>query len=589
MKARDDGAETPSSQRLRKEREAAVEVVEREPLIKQLLEALAAAPSTPTELARRVGARKESVSRKLRVLRDDELVTAARNSGDKRQVRYSLTPQGEAELSRLRAFGVPEQAPPPPDHAEVVQFLRSALRSAIDMRRRTNRLSDAVERLEVVFEQAEQYRAPEVSLEALTELATTLRQDRRTEELQHALDRLEAIALGTDGVKAELVLPAAAHLEYALGRLGDLGKEDVRGRANHMTAAISLYGQLAHSAEAGEEDAWLERRAWSVISLAGNLRKQSRFEDSLSYAAAAKRMFDDLDDPYGRSYCLFMFGFCLRLLGDFDEAWACLDEAYRLADANAFERARADSLMQMGEVRRCQGDVEEARMLLNDALGQADRLKLLVTKAFAQSAMGAVEYQEERFADAYASLALAQKMFTRCKHVEGVALNARRQATVARRLAGMKAGQSQRSVADLIAFAYKRYANLNSPAGIAACEVEQGRLQMIRRRGRVGEVIEKLKSLLHTNRQREILELDPWVPHVLDDFAREADDETLAAQTSKVLETAGERLADRAAQGVERLTGVVDWGRLEEDGEANALAAEMGGEARRVPGALALS
>jgi len=540
-------------------------------------------------LARKVGARQESVSRKLRALRDDDLVTASRSRGDKRRVRYSLTPQGEVELSRLRAFGEPENAPPPPSDDEAVEFLQSALKSAVTMRRRTNRLSDAVERLEVVLEQAEQRQAHKLSLEALAELATTLRQNRQTEDLRHALARMEAMALGTDDVEAELVLPAAAHLEYALGRLGDLGTEDPQGRADHLTAAISLYGQLAHRASAAEERAWLERRAWSVISLAGNLRKRSRFEDSLSYAAAAKRMFDEFEDPYGRSHCLFMFGFCLRLLGDFDEAWACLDEAYRLADANAFERARADSLMQMGEVRRCQGDVKEARMLLNEALGQADRLELLVTKAFAQSAMGAVEYQEERFADAFASLALAQKMFSRCKHVEGVALNGRRQATVARRLAGMKAGPTQRSVADLIAFAYRRYTNLNSPAGVAACEIEQGRLQMIRRHGHVSETIEKLKALLQANRQREILELDPWVPHVLNDFAREAEDDALVTQANEVLESAGKRLADRAAQGVERLTGVVDWGKLEDDGEGNALAAEMGSETRRIPGALALS
>ena len=43
------------------------------------------------------------------------------------------------------------------------------------------------------------------------------------------------------------------------------------------------------------------------------------------------------------AYCWFLFGFLLRLLRRFDEAWSCLDIAYGAAvkKGNDFERLRA--------------------------------------------------------------------------------------------------------------------------------------------------------------------------------------------------------------------------------------------------------
>lgn len=457
------------------------------------------------------------------------------------------------------------------------------------MRRRVNRLQDAVDRLRVILEQAERIGDAELALEALAELATTLRQDRQAAELKSLLRRLDEIVLGGAGVGPELVLPAAAHLEYARGRLGDLGGVNVRSRADHLTSAVNLYDLLAQSADAvaPKRADWRERKAWGIVSLAGNLRRQSDFEGALRRAALAMKIFDELEDPYGRSHCFFTFGFCMRLLGDYDEAWACLDEAYKIADANSFQRVRADSLMQMGEVRRCQGHAEEARMLLNEALGEADSLGLLVTQAFAQSAMGAVDYQERRFGDAQGALEIAQELFERCKHVEGIALNARRQAIAARALADR--GPGTRAVANLIRRAYTRYVQLHSPAGIAACEIEQGRLQMTRPRGQVAPVLKKLKKLLADNHKREILELDPWVPRVLRDFAGEVGDEQLQPRSEEILASARDKLADKAARGAKSVAEVIGHIQTEKDGKENVLAIEMGGEARRDEAEFALS
>jgi DNA-binding MarR family transcriptional regulator len=588
--AADEIAEDPAEARVRREREAVAELERDRPLglRRRLLDSLADAPSMPTELARGLHVSKESVSRKLRELRGAGLVEARKDLGDGRRLLYSLTAQGEAELSRHRAFGAVETPPSLPSDDEARQFLWSALGEAVAMRRQANRLEDAVDRFEAISVEARKIDADDIALEALAERATTLRQERQTTRVQQILRQLDQISLGVADVGPELVLPAAAHLEYARGRMGDLGREDIRGRAQHLTAAISLYGQLAQKAETPRAKAWSERRAWSVISLAGNLRKQSEFEAALKYAAVSMKLFAELDEPYGRSHCLFMFGFCLRLLGDFDKAWTCLDEAYGIADAHSFQRIRADALMQMGEVRRCQGQIEEARILLNDALDQADSLALLVTQAFAQSALGAVAYQDERFPEAESFLSVAQDLFEHCRHVEGVALNARRQATVARRLSDEGTGPGIRVAGNLLRRARSRYARLHRPAGIVACEVEQGRLRMSGDQRRVGEVVAKLRTLLENRHQRAIVELDPWVPRVLDDFARDLGDDGLAADAGRVLDSAKARLADKAAEGVKSVSAAIGRISSEKDGRGGGTAAEMGGETRRDASDLAL-
>ncbi len=403
---------------------------------------------------------------------------------------------------------------------------------------------------------------------------------------EELIDRLNAIALGNaPAYGAEFALPAAAHLKYTLGRSGERRGEGLSTREAHPTAACSLYWQLVRNSPMPASADWFRSQAWSVISLAGNLRKQTRLERALRLATIAKRSFDSLEDEYGQAQCLFMFGFCLRLLGEFREASACLDRAYRLAEDNCFERARADTLMQIGEVRRCLGDLDEAREFLNEALERADGMRLLVTQAFAQSTLGAVEFQKQEYAEAYGYLDRAAQMFRACEHPEGAALNARRQAAVARSIATDSAKPSYAAVERLIESADEGYRGLQSPAGVAACAIEEGRVRMLRKGGRVGPVIERLKELLSSRGQCEILELDPWVPSLLHRFAQDAENAGLVAQSETVLREAREILAERGTESVERIAEVVDDIELEDEDEIDPRSAEMGGETRRDPSA----
>jgi DNA-binding MarR family transcriptional regulator len=588
-----DAVIAEAEQRIQRQIEEVAETEKKEPLRRRILAALVDGTATPTELGKRLGSPAPSISRILKEFREAGLVVSEGDEADRRRSHYSLTAAGEVQLNKHTAFGAKEKPPPPLSGDQTVQLLRTALDRAVRIRREANRLGEAIARLRAVIREAEKIGARDIALEGMVELAKTLRQDRRPEEQEELwaaydeqVDRLNDIALGNDAdYGAELAVPAAAHLKYSLGRAGDRRGEDLPSREAHLTAACSLYGQLVSNSQMPVTANWLARQAWSVVSLAGNLRKQTQLEKALRLATMAKRSFDLLEDDYGRAHCLFMFGFCLRLLGEFREAWVCLERAYKIADIRSFERIRADTLMQMGEVKRCLGDLDEAREMLDDALGQADGMKLLVTQAFAQSALGAVEFQQEHLSQARDYLAGAESLFQGCQHVEGMALNARRQAAVAREIAVESSKPSYAAVERLIESAYEGYADLHSPAGIAACAIEEGRVRMLRKGGRVQPVVERLRALLADRSQREILELDPWVPQLLTRFAEDAGDEALLGQSEGVMATAQEKLAERGAQGVERVALVVEELVLEDEDEIAPSAAEMGGESRRDPSA----
>ena len=589
--------------RVRSLRKEVATAEKREPLRRRLLAALAKSPATPTELSEQLGSPAPSISRLLSKLRDAGYVAREGEADDRRRIRYFLTEEGERQLNRHYAFGSADKdLPPPLDDEKALRLLRSAIDRAVRIRRESNRLDEAVARLRGVVREAEKLGAHALALEAMAELAKTLRQNRQPQEQKEILAdqeqlivRLNAVALGNaEGYGAELAVPAAAHLKYTLGRAGERRGDDLPTREAHLTAACSLYGQLLRNSEGPAAADWFARQAWSVISLAGNLRKQTRLERALRFATIAKRSFDVLEDEYGKAQCLFMFGFCLRLLGEFCEASVCLDRAFQIADNKSFRRVRADTLMQMGEVRRCLGDLDDARDLLNMALEQADEMQLVVTQSFAQSALGAVEFQKGQLGEAKQYLEQAGSMFAACRHIEGMALNTRRQAAVARKIAAESTRPSYVAVERLIESAYECYEGLQSPAGIAACSIEEGRVRMLRKGGRVQPVVAKLNALLGSRSKCEILELDPWVPHMLYRFAQEVEGEelversareALVEQSARVMREAQEVLAERGAQSVERIAAVMDDIELEEEDEIDASAAEMGGEARRDPSA----
>jgi DNA-binding MarR family transcriptional regulator len=561
--------------RVERQRRQVQELEHREPLSRRILEALAEGPTLPRDLAGLVGAAPESVSRALASLLDEDLVWVGEVEGDKRRRLYALTREGEARLSKQRAFGEPGEPPRPPTSAETLAFMHAAVRNAVRMRREDNGLEDAADRLRVVVEEAGRLQVHELELEAMAELVTTLRQKRRIDAMDDLLDILQKISLGRHPNRdPALALPAAAHREYTLGRLPQMhGGGDPCVRARHLDAAQSLFGQLARSSDSEQAASWQAREAWSVISMANNLRERSKLEDALDATGWAMRLFDRLEDPYGRSRCLFMYGFCQRLMGDFDDAWLRLNEAHNLATAHSFQRFRADSLMQMGDVLRCQGEFVQARSLLEEACDLSERMNLVVTQAFAQSALGAVAFEEQRLGEAQAALRSADELFEACRHSEGQALNDRRRAGVERHLE-TTARRSQLKVSRRFALrALERYRALRSPAGMAACEIE------ILRGGRVDQRVATLVARLEDTRQRNLLELDPWVPKIFLKFAEEMEDADLAERAQHLVAASERRLADWANQGVGSVSKRI--GGLRQRHTARRFVAfEMGGEAR---------
>lgn len=576
-----------AAERLLDERREVATSKRKEPLRRRLLIALGEGPSTPTDLSTSVTARKESVSRKLAEMRNAGLVTVSKHGDDRRRTAYSLTREGRSELGRHLAFGTVEEPPKTPDDEKIRAFLREGLTGAVAMRRRNNRLPEAIDRMHEIYEQAEAIGARDIALEALAELATTQRQDRRHEERGRSLGILEKVALGAPDVEPQLVYPAIAHLEYERGKVNDLGPADSATLGRHLIASMSLFERLIEQSSERDTKYWRERRGWSIVSLAHNFRDQSRYDDSLRYAASGLRIFENLEDDYGLTQCWFLFGFCLRLLRRFDAAWHCLEHAHAIAGSpeNSFERATAYCLVQMGEVRRCQNDTGEAERHLREGLKEAERLDLHVAKAFATSGLAAVEFQKEEYERSQLTLRSAQKAFGRCKHHEGTALNARRQATVARHLSGGGVPPDEVEVKRLIKLAEKKYKDLGSPAGVAACEIERGWMRSISPEcGDLEEVVDELNQLVRY--ERGTLEQDAWVPSVLRNFAKkvggpfEKEARDVYSQSERHLEEQGE-------EGVQQISEVSKNFDAAEESKPSTSVIEMGGESRRKQTALA--
>ncbi len=581
-------AASRAATRIRKKKASARTATKKEPLRRRILEALVDGPTNPASLAERVDSTAGPTVRILRKLLDEGLVRTFSDASDGRLVFYELTAAGEVHLNRLRARGIEAPERPDLDRQETLLFLERAYVRAMEMRRGSNQLDESKDRLSAVIREAEKIGAHDLALKAMAELAKTLRQSRDSDAADGVIDRLNAISLGVEpGYEASLALPAAAHYRYSLGRLGDRRGDDLPARADHLRTAFSLYQQLARSAAGDETGDWLCQRSWSLVALATNLRKQTQLERALLYAVTAKRGFDEVGDEYGSASCWFTFGFCLRLLGEFGTALDCFDRAYGIADRNAFDRVRANTLMQLGDVLRSRGDVDDARVLLNEALEQSDNMGLVITQAFAYSALGAVEFQEQNFFEAEELLGQAHDIFDRWDHTQGKALNSRRRATVARQIAGASTQPRYSPIESWIHSAVLGYTDLESPAGIAACQIENGRVQMLRKNGKVKPTVNKLWVLLEDRASRRILKLDPWVPKLLYSFAQEVEDPALTKATHGVYEDAQQVLAEHADHSVRQLdlieapSGEDDaWHGLGE-GSANPSIAEMGSETRR--------
>jgi hypothetical protein len=204
-------------------------------------------------------------------------------------------------------------------------------------------------------------------------------------------------------------------------------------------------------------------------------------------------------------------------------------------------------------------------------------MQLVVTQAFAESALGAVAFEEGKFGDAQSALQVADELFSVCRHGEGHALNDRRRAAVERHLAA----ETRRSELNMaLRFAVRsldRYQKQRSPAGMAACEIEQGRLEMMDGGRRIDRSVKRLMARLEDTQQRNLLELDPWVPKVLVRFAEEVEDAGLVEHAKRLVLDGERRLVDWANRGAERTTGRLNSVRQR---AGKLVAFEMGGEAR---------
>lgn len=532
------------------------QIEQEEPLRRRILELLAKESLTPTVLADRLEVRKESVSRLLKILRGEGLVEIHRVPGDRRRRRYVLTAAGEVELRRHRAYGDPGPRPVEPDREQTVRFLYSALANSVRMRRHTSELGEAVDRQRKVLREARKLKEGQLILETMHELATTLRQQGEEAEVTVLLKELDEVQLGR-GEYADPTLPlqAAAHRSYALGRLGERREEGQRERADQLITAAVKYCELAKGSPGGDSRKWRERQAWSAFSLAANQRSASQPKDALLTASAALHLFERIEDHYGRSHCLFLLGFCLRLLGDLDGAARLLDDARGLAAEHSYARLVANSLMQIGEVHRCRGELDDARAMLEEARQRAEMLRLPVIQAFAHSALGSVAFDQGRWLESQLELKRAQRKFKEAHETdgrdwEGEVLSAKRQAVAARfefeeRLQGNLAIARQ-----LNDEASERYRQMRRPAGMVACSIERDRQRMCEGVAPVG--IEFLIDLIdNKDREREYLESDPWVPSVLLAFAQETENEDLIARSRQVSKAARRKLRETLRRSVE--------------------------------------
>lgn len=555
------------------------------PLRRRILEGLRESRRTTKDLAADLGVRTESISRIVSELRSEGLLESETDRDDKRQRHHFLTAAGETELSRYFAYGDPQHEIVETSHRQRVDLLYATLDAAVQMRRETHQLKDAATRISIVLREARKLEDGGLVIEAINELATTFRQiPTEDAEVERLLDELEKISLGNSPVASpSLVMPAIAHREYALGRLGehrDLGE----GRERNLIVAANLYEQLATAPYHLDPAKWKERQGWGLIGLARVRHARSKFELALVEAAKALHLFEEIENSYGRAHCQYVFGDCLRLLGDFEGAWIWLKDAQAMAEEHSYERFRAKLLWQMGEVMRCRGEIDAAQAALEESRERAAAMRLKVVCAFAHSGLAAVAFHQEDLERADEQLDKARVVFEELEHKPGLALTGRRKAAVAR--VRFEQTRKRREEAESrIGEAIGHYLYLGSPAGVAACKIEQGRLH-IADEGQADDTVAEFVDLIENRTpEKNLVELDPWVPGLMATFAEETEIEDFIQQTTDLRETGRERLRRRATLGLEKAAEVMGSEPPETPiSIGGETADEMGGETRQVAG-----
>ena len=192
---------------------------QQEPLRRRALSHLSTSPSSPKDLAVALGTAPETISRLLKKLEAEGLVSQRQDEQDGRRRIFSLTATGDHALNDHYAFGDPEPLPEPIDSSSVLDFLGDVVDLAVSERRHYSKLDDAKRRLDVVVREASRVGAQHVEVRARRELVTTLRQAELWDEMYPHLETLKSIAEARAGYEPGVVLTALAHHEYELGRI----------------------------------------------------------------------------------------------------------------------------------------------------------------------------------------------------------------------------------------------------------------------------------------------------------------------------------------------------------------------------------
>lgn len=516
-----------TAERIERKRQVVGAEVRADPLRARILNALTRGALGPSELARTLGARVETMSRLCRQLEAEGLLASEAHPHDGRRKLYGLTPDGQRAAADSLAFGPPAPAPKAIDTVAAEAAIERGMAEAIRLRRSEHRLHDAVTALEPIIREAVTYRLPQLELRARREYATTLRHAQRAKDFAVQLQELQQIVSGDEPrFGAESVMPALAHLHYELGRQAEQQGDDDRAEATRLLlTAGSLFRGVASAGVVG--DRWAAREGWALFSAADNFRQQTMLGASLSLADQAARLFARDEDLYGVAHCLSLAGFSLRLRGEFAAAHAALTDALSLAEEHGFDRLAAGTLVHLGEALRCQGRLDAAEETLAEACDRARTLDAPVAEAFALSALGATAYCAGDSVHALTVLDTACTAMRQAGHDDGLALTMRRKAVVENLL--MEDGRPRTDLADvreLLGPARTTYKNLQSAAGVAACLIELGRAK--RGRGqRVADICARLIAWFEPIDRRDLFERDPWVPERLVAFAEAAEDPVL--------------------------------------------------------------
>ncbi|HEX3723109.1 MAG TPA: hypothetical protein VHV31_09980 [Nitrolancea sp.] len=455
--------------------------------------------------------------------------------------RVDATDQGLVATIEHRAFGFPNTEFEDLNESRVRRHLEEAIAESV-CDRRAGRRASAIDKLSVVIREASKRNFTELELRARCEIATTSRQENRSDELIEQVSILREFQFGKRKGAGPAAAIAAAHANYESGRPGPPGHVSPQQMYALLVAAETGYSQLA--GEQPQDPEWRMRRGWARLGIADNLRQQTQFGRALHHVSLAEFDFGK-EDAYGRARTLFMRGFCLRLRGQFARAQSALVEALHLNMIHDFQMFEADARGQLGEVARCLGEHESSRKYLEAAGDLGRKFQLPTTRAFAESGLGALSFAEGEYDTAIGHLTASNDTFESCGNTVGHALTLRRLATVCRHaspeyngtrnLEELRKNSNARSV--------RLFASNRSPAGLATCVIEHGRWGLATGHApTVDESCDVLARLVVGDRaNHSLLRLDPCVPQLISDFAAETESVTVSASAEQLLRDVKER------------------------------------------------